>query len=257
MNINNYLIECITQNIPVSYSKYGDGEYLCAINYQGSNCDNDSYTNLLRDSLINSFKYMVDNTNNAYIGKWPEYNEFWENLVKNKINWADYYTLIIDNINNTKACDKLTLYKIIKQSKLKKIIICNPLLIKSKLLLNIDDVVIIPLNNWFDSSFSDILSKVKKLIDSDGNHIVMTCCGMGAKVLIAELHKIFPKGIYLDFGSALDLICTKTDSRGYSNTYEECLTFFKDIISDNWNDKCYDKIYIEASNKLGLHIKNK
>jgi hypothetical protein len=27
---------------------------------------------------------------------------------------------------------------------------------------------------------------------------------MAAKVLIAELHKYFPSGIYLDFGSALD-----------------------------------------------------
>ena len=37
----------------------------------------------------------------------------------------------------------------------------------------------------------------------------MTSCGQSAKVLIAELHKTYPNGIYLDVGSGLDCICTK------------------------------------------------
>jgi len=67
----------------------------------------------------------------------------------------------------------------------------------------------VPFNNWFDKYYETVIEHTAKLIGEDGNHIIITCCGMGAKVIICELKKRFPRGIYLDFGSALDLICTK------------------------------------------------
>jgi hypothetical protein len=82
----------------------------------------------------------------------------------------------------------------------------------------------------------------------------MTCCGMSAKVLIAELSKKYPKGIYFDIGSGLDKLCTKKDSRGVYKSYEELLDLFKGIIPDSWNDPKYDYIYDEASTKLGIHL---
>ena len=146
------------------------------------------------------------------------------------------------------------MYKTIKQSKLKKIIVCNELLIKSKLLLDIDEVVLIPFNNWFDTQFDTVLQEIKEKIQTDGNHIVMTCCGMSAKVLICELTKSFPLGIYLDFGSALDIICTKRDSRGYNCDYEYFSNLLKECLPDNFEDDKYKSIYDSAKINLGLHI---
>jgi hypothetical protein len=79
---------------------------------------------------------------------------------------------------------------------------------------------------------------------------------MGSKVLICELVKLFPHGIFLDVGSALDLLCTKKDSRGREYSYNTILKEFKnhDMIPDNWDDSTYDDIYKVASRSLGVHL---
>lgn len=254
MNISCILTEHINNNIPISFSKYGDGEAYCAFERFGRNCDDDNYTQKLGSSLINSFKYMVENADNSYIGLWHNMNFklYWENIVNKKVNWADYHSIIIDKQNDY---DKLALYKAIKNSKRKKIIVCNELLIKSKLLFDADEIVLVPFNNWFDTRFDDILNTVLNLINIDNEHMVMTCCGMSAKVLICELHKRFPKGIYLDFGSAIDLICTKKDSRGRGYNYEYISNFLSELLPEEWNDDKYNYIYEQAKTKLGVHLR--
>ena len=67
---NKIIINCIENGHPVSFSKYGDGEYLCASSAIGTNCDNDTYTPKLRMALLESFKYMTENCDNAFIGRW-------------------------------------------------------------------------------------------------------------------------------------------------------------------------------------------
>ena len=132
---------------------------------------------------------------------------------------------------------------------MKKIIICSELLIKTKILLNLDHVVLIPLNNWFDTKFDETLNKVKELIgDKDGEHIILTASGMSSKVLIAELHKSYPNGIYLDIGSGLDCIYTKRDSRVWGYKCEKIYDKFKEhnLLSDDWNDLKHDHIYDKA-----------
>ncbi len=253
MEITDYITKCVNENIPVSFLKFGDGEYNCAFNGFGRNCDNDLYTNKLSNSLKESFKNMVENYDNTYIGMWHnvENTKRWELLVNKKVNWVNYHTLIIDKQYTE---NKVALYKAIKISKSKKIIVCNSLLIKSKYLFDADFIINVPLNSWFDTHFENILEQVTKIIDNDENHIVITCCGMSAKVLISELKKKFSNGIYLDFGSALDLICTKKDSRGREYDYTYIQNLFADILPNNWNDPKFDYIYNEANNKLGIHL---
>ena len=49
------------------------------------------------------------------------------------------------------------------------------------------------------NKLKQIDEQIKSLIGpNDNNHIVMTSCGMSAKVLICELYKIYPNGIYLE-----------------------------------------------------------
>jgi hypothetical protein len=256
MDSTEYLTHCVKNNIAVSFSKYGDGEHNCIFNPHGRNCDSDNYTLKLSNGLRQSFQYLVENTDNSYIGLWhdPRCAENLKTLVKREVKFIPYHTIIFDKKGDDK---KATLIHTIKQSPLKKIVVCNPLLMKSKLLLNADEMVYIPFNNWFDMYFETVLNKVKELIGrDDGNHIVITSCGMSAKVLICELQKAFPKGIYLDFGSAIDTICTKRDSRGHNFGYEYYTTLLKDSLSEDWEDAKYNEIYQQARYKLGLHIPN-
>jgi hypothetical protein len=265
IDYQDYITECIKNNTPVVYCKYGDGEYFCATKYvkniqMTENCDNDTYTIKLSNNINKSFKYIVENSNNCLIGRWfsQETLDYWQNLTETPIKWADYHTLLFepDDIKNDERFNnKIKIFKAIKESKRLKIYICNPLLIKVQILLDIDNIVLIPLNNWFDTQFDEILNKVKEII---GNYefILMTSCGQSAKVLIAELHKIYPNGIYLDVGSGLDCICTKRESRGWGYKYDEVYDAFKrnNFLPNNWDDPKYDNIYEEAHNKLGTHL---
>jgi hypothetical protein len=257
------IIDCVSNKKPISFSKYGDGEYYCAVGksfVDGHNCDYDNYTEKLSNGLKESFIYMTTKTENAYIGMWTEDEkvDFWKSLVESNtnINWAEYHTFIIDVIDfNSDIFDrKLKMYKTIQESSLKKYIICNPLLLKSKILLNATSLIHVPFQNWFDNDFDQLINFVCQEIGDDEQPIVITCCGMGAKVLIAELHKKYPKGIFLDFGSAMDLLCTKRDSRGRCYNYDHIYNSFSSILPKDWHDSKYEKIYIEAQQKLGLHI---
>ncbi len=132
---------------------------------------------------------------------------------------------------------KIEIYKAIKNSKVKKIMICNQLMVKAQKLLNIDYMIYVPFNNWFDSYFEEVLSRVIEQITPGIPHIVLTCCGMSSKVLISELLKRSDAncGIYLDIGSALDFLCTKKDSRGWQALYDYdyLCKIFKDLLPDD------------------------
>jgi hypothetical protein len=261
MNTTAFLSNCVQFNIPISFSKYGDGEYNCVASIDSHNCDKDKYTEKLKQRLTESFLYMVKETDNSFIGLWPNETsqEFWESLSGNKIKWVDYHSIIIrqnDLLTNRDVLkSKINLFKSIQNSPLKKIIICNKLLIKASLLFNTTHTIQIPFNNWFDDYIETVVESACNIIENDGNHIVITCCGMGAKVIISELKKRFPKGIYLDFGSALDILCTKKDSRGFDYTYDDIKREMIDILPNNWEDKQFDYIYEEACEKLGVHLK--
>ncbi len=256
MDIHTQLIYSIQNNKPISFLKLGDGEINCMQGHWGSNCDNDNYTEKLKNRLIESCKFLIMYCNNVYLGKWHggESYTFVERLTPSKPLWADYHTLLFEKTNDLK---KVEILKAIKESKRKKIIVCNPLLIKAKILLDASHIVHVGFNNWFNSDFDTVLEQVLSAIgEEDGNHIVITCAGMGSKVLLTELVKKFPNGIYLDYGSGLDQLCTKRDTRNWPFTYDHLVDICGEIIPENWNDPSYDYIYEEAKARLGTHLQH-
>jgi len=220
--------------------------------FTGSNCDGDNYTETKKNMLIESFKYFVDHSTNSYVGMWPvpANIQTLQNIVEGEIKWCEYHSIIFDKGNDD---EKVALYKAIRESSSKKIIVCNNLLEKSGILFNGANVFV-SFNNWFDNDFTNILNEIKELVGQDGNHIVITCCGMAAKILICELMKCLPNGIYLDFGSALDTICTKKDTRGWKFGYEYFVDKLHDVIPANWEDDKYNEIYEHALVKMGVHL---
>jgi hypothetical protein len=248
------IINLINNNIPFVFIKLGDGEYSAANGYNGTNCDGDRYTNKLQNGLNDAVKYF-SLKDNIYYGRWHADNvvQYFNSVAKTKLNWADYHTFIVDT-NSLKNKIKLNLFKAIKESKRKKIIIGNPLLAKAKYLLNISEHVIIPYRNWYDNGMEQLIEKIKTIYKDDDEPLIITCAGMGAKILIMELHKIFNKGIFIDIGSGLDYICTKKCSRGHPYTYNELEEYFKEILPENWNDSNFEEIYHLARYNIGLHL---
>ena len=263
MNRGDFIVDCIENKKPIKYCKFGDGEYFCMNKYSNNidmnqNCDKDIYTRKLSDSLVESFKYL-STLDDVLIGQWHHghVSTYLSTHTTNNIKRTSYQTFIFDDSDyqdDNNFTKKINIYKAIKNSNLKKIYVCNKLLVKSKILLNIDHLVHVPFNNWFDNQFESILNQVKSLMGNE-QCIVMTSCGMSAKVLIAELNKFNPNCIYLDLGSSIDLICTKRDSRGYVN-YETIYNKFQKHfqLPENWNDPIYEPIYQESKANLGLHL---
>jgi len=253
------ITECIKNNRPIVFIKLGDGEFSCANRWPGHNCDHDNNTRAKGDGIINSVRYLTSNSINVHFGLWPDSGKqaFWERLSTKPIPWTHYHSILIDKRDileqSTTLHDKITLFKTIKESPLKKIFICNELLVKAKQLLNIDSMIYIPLKNWFDTELGRIIQEAQSNIDQNGT-ITLIACGMGGKVLITELVKLFPKGIFLDIGSGLDFLCTQRDSRGHGYSYEELKTAFKDLLPADWDDEKYNSIITQARGALGIHL---
>jgi hypothetical protein len=260
MDITKHITSCVLTKTPVSFSKYGDGEYSCIRGSNSQNCDNDRYTDKLSQFLSNSLKYVTGETDNSFIGLWPDakIKEYYQSLVSKPIKWADYHTIIITNEdikeNTDKLRNKIELYKTIKQSPLKKIIISNELLIRAKTLLNLTQVIHVPFCNWFDNQFEELINILTCTILNHEPFILITCCGMSAKAIIGVISKHFPHGIFLDFGSALDLICTKHDSRGWDYKYDDLVHVFKDLLPDDWEHEKYNNIFEKAKIMTGIHL---
>lgn len=250
MEITPEFTRYIEEGIPFSFSKYGDGEYMCVAGFPGANCDGDTYTNELREDLAKSFVKIVEQ--GGFVGRWWHDNvvQYWENTVKDpsKVRWVNYHSAILDSDVDS----KIEFYKSIKKSKFNKIYIHNYLLKKVKYILDIDNEVIIDIRNWYKYK-EEIITEIQSKIKEGETNIILTSMGMGAKVIISHLKELYPHNIYIDIGSALDLICTKRDSRGYShyNTHKQS---FLPLLPDDWEHDKYNYIYEEAKIKLGIHL---
>ena len=169
MNESIYIKNCIKNKIPLIFLKYGGEEYYCVLkNYKYSNTKslifnkNNTCSQKLSIGLKESFKFLVNNCKNYYFGKYNDKNmiNYWEKLVCKPINWIEYNSLSI----YIKDPEIIDIYKTIKYSKQKKIFICNELLKKVKILLNINYMVYITHNNWFDNNFNYICNLLKNNI---------------------------------------------------------------------------------------------
>jgi hypothetical protein len=239
---------------PFIFTKLGDGEYNAAIGNNGYNCDGEKYSSKLQKDLTESVIYL-SNQSNSFFGAWHTQNviDFWRTLCDKDLNYVNYHTLIMDSENILQDCI-INFFKTLKEDKRQKIYVCNYLLIKASIMLNINEFVHIPFHGWFENYFLIIKNLVISKINTE-NPIILISAGMGGKVLIGHLHQLYPQATFIDIGSCLDFILTKKDSRGLSFSYEDILKYFKDILPDDWNNEKYNYVYEEAKKELGIHLR--
>ena len=258
------MIDYINNKTPFSYSKYGDGEYLCAKLGEGENSNGCGYSRSLGNALIKSFKHIVDNSQNGFIGEWGANlgcpaSAFFASLAEKPVKWWDYSLLLpvntYDPFPGWWSRRVVDVYRAVKESQLKKIYVCNRFLSKAKSLLDIDVMVELPLSNWYHTHYDGTMTKIRNSIDSGEQCIILTSGGMASKVLIAQLSILYPNNIYLDIGSGLDKICTKTETRGHYPPYDEMVGLFESLLPDDWEDPKYDWIYEGSDKELG-HFRN-
>jgi len=229
----------------IVFAKFGDGEILCMLGEQGSNCDGDSYTEKLRNMLISSLRfYSVCNNPNVFIGHWPGTRalhsvELKEVLDKYNISLpklARYHLIMNHDCVNSdmKVFDNPNMYdfvKSIQETRRKKIVFSNENNKKLQLLFKADSYIVIPPRNWvvdYDNYFEKVKSEI-----TDGC-ILFTAGGQGSKALIADLLKLFPGMTCLDIGASFDLLCQKRKTRMRPHDYETEKSYYKELLPENW-----------------------
>jgi hypothetical protein len=211
------IVKYIQTNTPFIFVKFGDGEYAAANNWRGGNCDGTPYTQTLGNSVIEAVK-ILSQSSNVYVGKWcgsETVANYFQSLVSNLIQWENYNYFIFRTANEFfTRC--LPIYKSIRNAKQQKLYVCNSYMVEgAKQYLNIDSFAVIDPVNWFEVSYTNILTNIKSQVQDPNNLIILTSAGMGAKKLIADLHIQYPNAIILDIGSAMDLICSSRRTRDF------------------------------------------
>jgi deoxyxylulose-5-phosphate synthase len=167
------------------------------------------------------------------IGKWNDekHTHFWESLGNSNVNWVDFHTIIIDNskpVNHNN--DRLELFTSIKESKLKKIYIANSYMHRAKQIFNIDSHIKIDSSNWFETEYDSVFNSIKESIEDNKNTLVLISAGMGSKFLISELHKLYPKVLYIDIGSAFDKLLRGQHTRSNAASIRDLELYLKSLL---------------------------
>lgn len=236
MNSTQKLTSYIKDSIPCMFVKYGDGEYYAAMFYEGGNCDGTPYTQNLGFKVRQSFIYNSQQ-NNAMMGEWHSMlnKPFWEGLdpAIRDVQWVDFHTVLIDQ--NTSGNDKLNLFKAIKESSRKKIYVANESMTRAKEFFGIESHVVINPSNWFDTEYDSVFNSVCSAVEDDANTLILISAGMGGKFLVSELHKKYPRAIYIDIGSGFDMLCAKRNSRTYNPSYHWLCSYLHTILPSGWD----------------------
>jgi len=213
------IVKFINENIPFTFVKFGDGEYLACNKRKGCNCDYTPYTDTLGNRLIESYKYL-SSLSNCFIGKWETkiINSYFESL--GIPNWVDYCSVIFGN--NIPFNNVLPILKTIRNAKQQKIYVCNSSIAeKSKKIFNIDTIIDVHQSNWFEENYNSTLQSIIDSIIDKNSIIIMTSAGMGAKPLIYDLNKLYPNAILIDIGSAFDILSNKATRDYNSNIHKD------------------------------------
>lgn len=264
------LTDSIQTGKNVLFVKFGDGEHSCVQGVNGHNCDGDAFRSDLGTAIASAFK-TVARYPQCIVGRWwtETARKVWTEAVGDggfssmKAKWANYNSLLVTH-ESVKTPSLQRFYSAIRHSSVPKFFVSNYLMERGALFLGAKRIDV-ALTGWFTAA------KVEELCDTIINDvkassvnvkpIVLTACGMGAKPLIARLfEKTNGQCVCLDLGSALDFLCTKTDSRGWSLpplnlTYEAQEEYFGSMLPVGWNDPKFDVLFNTAKECLGRHLK--
>lgn len=234
MNSTQQLTWYIKNSIPCMFLKYGDGEFNAANYHAGTNCDGTPYTKKLGDMLKESFVYN-SLQENSMIGAWHDTSTraFWEGLGNSSVNWVEYHTVLLD-IEEQVTADKFELFKAIKLSQRKKIYVANPRMVRVGPVFAIDSFVQIDPSDWFEKDYEDVLDSVCAEVADDCDTLILTSAGMGAKQLVSDLHRLYPRAIFIDIGSGFDTLCMKSVSRSCSPSYEQICNYLRPLLPPGW-----------------------
>ena len=217
----------------VTFTKYGDGEYLCMRGDTDYNIDHDSYHPWLANALKNALISLC-NKKNTYIGLWwtPNERNFCDEIVKKNdatIPWAWYHMVMNDDEFYKYDYMHKFVGFLVKTTR-KKILICNSMNNRLKSFFKANVYIEIPAKNWsfeYDKWRTTIMPHIEK------DAIVLISGGMCSKVLINDITNNYDVTC-IDLGSSFDILGRKINTRGWKHTLQMELNYYKEYIPSDW-----------------------
>jgi len=212
-----YYIDLLKNNIKFSLTRWGDGEWNCAMGVTGKNCDKHEYFPAMRNQLITALIY----DKGYFKATWPlseemignnikKIRQFCEGIGINLVGWYD--ASVIEN----SATNGDIIRMVDQLEKMNFVIVSEPR--KRKLPIKHVDFVEVPLVNCYlekDRIKWDIIKLIKKY-----EHPVFGfSASIATNVIIDELYPIAGRDCWMiDFGSIWDPFIGIT-SRSYHLNY--------------------------------------
>ncbi len=186
-----YLADCVRKNLPVSFTKIGDGEQACLAGAQGENCDHHPYSAPLQWKLRMAFSHLEKMALDRRSGR----------TIVNLVPFADqpYFNCLLHR-NDTNLDAVKAFWGAVRESEHKKVFVGPERLSQAARMLRAEHVIV-PLVN----AFAEYQSIRKRLMERIKPGVIFVfSAGPPAKCLIAELLAACPDVSCLDGGSCWD-----------------------------------------------------
>jgi len=216
-NTDFFIDRLITKNY-FSYSRFNDGELLCAINslnsnaQPGRNCDNHLYFPEMGKELILSLNRSDCNSYFIqYLAGWladPKFSKYSLDLINdNKLSGKYQYS---DFLQAALRTDPINFRKLVDILNSNKVIIVGPKYLSSISFIKYSHFIEVPTLNCYTEK-DQIISKLKKTLTSD--YIVLFSASMATNVIIDQLHDEYGKNNFMiDAGSVWDIFYVDSNS---------------------------------------------
>ena len=219
-----YYVDKLNNNVPFSFSRFGDGEWNAILGKPGHNCDGHEYFpemgKQLRNAVINNLSYIYSIQNMAIRNEGRKISLF---LKKNNVNleWHNSDVFHYANIDGR-------FFPMIETLRQKKLVIIGPPHLRDlKNCFNYDSFIEIPPQNCY-LKLNDIKDEIITYGRNKKKVVYSFSASMPANILIHELFPIFGNDNWLiDFGSVWD-VYVGVKSRGHYNSEK-----WQDILKKN------------------------
>jgi hypothetical protein len=199
--VEHYINKIINGEV-FSFTRFGDGEWLCMNGATGHNCDNHMYTPSLRAGLLSA----VQSNHNYYKAKWnPGIKQFDDNsiMINNlvsqngpHVNWVDA-NIWIDLVLQGRVSEIIE-----PLNSVNTIIVSDT--IKRGIPINYVDFIEIPSVNCFEAK-DKIKQSIISMVNQYDKPLFAFSASMATNVIVDELFPIIgDKCWMIDFGSIWD-----------------------------------------------------
>jgi hypothetical protein len=198
-----FFVRSLEQNKPVSFARYGDGEWAAILGHKGANCDGHEYSPLLGSALrvclyrkkgyvYGMQPYAVKNMGREIAGYIKR-----NNLV---ISWHNASVFHDANIDGQ-------LSPFVRALRNKKCVVVGPDYMRGldKQVVRYSDFIEVPRVNCFDA-YDSIFAQLLKVANSSSGNVFLFSASMASNVFIHQLYDQFgAANWFLDIGSLWDV----------------------------------------------------